>query len=684
MGFLTPWFLAGAAAIGLPIYVHLLRQYRQTPIPFASLMFFEKRTQSSIKHRRLKYLLLFAMRCAFIALLVLAFARPYVHSSTIKNASSARNLVFAIDNSFSMRQGDRFTRAKEAARAEVAKMHEGDRGQIITFGGPARLLTDFTSDKQALQGALAAIEPGDDASSYAELSRVLRSTRESLKSDIQADVFTDLQRSSWPASFSDVRLDDGTKLVLHPMADKPVPNWTVENVDAPRRVFDTKKVRTVATIAGFNTEDATRKVTLVANGKPVETKQVKVPANSRATVEFLTLDAPYGLTKCEVRIDSADEFPHDDHWLFSVERADPKPALLVHGDNESQTGSPLYLRTALESATDAAFTLESMTPIQAANANVAKYAFVILSDAGPLPAKLEEELDKYVQAGGSMLVSLGRNATPGRKVAVAGIPINAIHTIATDNEPVQTVAQIDTSYPSFGRTQNWDSVEIFQYVTLQTPPESPDVRVAARLANGLPLLVDSKVGEGHVLIFASAFDNLANNLPLQPVWLPFLENTTHQMGGVGTARGTYKVGSYVELRTAKEKNTPVEIIGPGDKRLLTLAESSKASTFQFPSEGFFDIRRANGREELAAVNPDRRESDFTIISAETLDLWKNTGRTPEGAGKPGSDSTVGNTSNTRDDNAELWWWVLALLAMLAVAESVLGNRHMTINAGKEA
>ena len=355
----------------------------------------------------------------------------------------------------------------------------------------------------------------------------------------------------------------------------------------------------------------------------------------------------------------------------------------MHGDNEPPTGSPLYLRTALEAATDAAFTLESMTPIQAANANVAKYAFVILSDAGPLPAKLEEELEKYVQGGGSMLVALGRNATPGRKVAVAGIPVNAIHTLAADNEAVQTVAQIDNSYPSFGRAQNWDSVEIFQYVTLQTPPDSPDVRVAARLANGLPLMVDCKVGEGHVLIFASAFDNLANNLPVQPVWLPFLENTTHQMGGVGTARGNYKVGSYVELRAVKEKNIPVEIIGPGEKRLLTLAESSKASTFQFPSEGFFDIRRANGREELAAVNPDRRESDFAIISAETLDLWKNTGRTPD-AGKPGSDSMVGSTSNTRDDNAELWWWVLALLAMLAVAESVLGNRHMTMNAGKEA
>ena len=108
MGFLAPWFLGGLAALGLPVYVHLLRQYRQKPVPFSSLMFFERRTQSSIKHRRLKYLLLFALRCAFVALLVLAFARPYIHSTTIAHANGGRTMVFAVDNSFSMRQGDRF------------------------------------------------------------------------------------------------------------------------------------------------------------------------------------------------------------------------------------------------------------------------------------------------------------------------------------------------------------------------------------------------------------------------------------------------------------------------------------------------------------------------------------------------------------------------------------------------
>jgi len=669
LGFLAPWFFGGLLALGLPVYVHLLRQYRQKPVPFSSLMFFERRTQSSIKHRRLKYLLLFSLRCLLLALLVLAFARPYIHSASIAPVDGGRTMVFALDNSFSMRQGDRFATAKKAALDQINTMRANDRGQVISFGGPTKLLTDMTQDKQALRTTLASIEPGDDASSYAELSRVLRSTAESLKTDIVAHVFTDLQRSSWPASFSDARLADGTKLELHPAASAPVPNWTVENVEAPRRVFDTKKVRTVATIAGYDTPEAVRKATLLVNGKPLETKPVKVPPNGRATVEFLTLDAPYGLTRCEIQIDGADSFPEDDHWLFSVERADPKPALLIHAD--SDTASPLYVRTALESSAEPAFTLESVVANQSANVNVSKYAFVILSDPGPLPQKLDDALNKYVQAGGSVLITLGKNAIPGRHLPIADLQVLTAHTINPETEGLLTVASVDSSYPSFSKAQNWGGVEFYQVVRLQLPQASPETRVAAALSDGSPLLVDRRIGEGHVLVFTSSFDNIASNLPVSPVWLPFLDQTTSEMGGIGTAPGNYKVGSFVELRTAKEKDVPVEIVGPNDKRLLTLAESTKARTFQFPSQGFFDVRRANGREELASVNADRRESDFTIIPAETLELWKNTGI----ASKQGLSSA--SSTNQGESRSELWLYVLAMLAVLAIAESVLGNRHMT-------
>ncbi|NDJ11737.1 MAG: VWA domain-containing protein [Acidobacteriia bacterium] len=294
MGFLTPWFLAGAAAVGLPIFVHLLQQYQQTPVKFSSLMFFEKRTQSSVKHRRLKHLLLFALRCLFILLLVLAFARPYISTSGAVSLTSAKTVVFALDNSLSMRRGGAFAKAKQQALAEIARLGDADRGQVVTFGGPAKLVTDMTGDKQTLRAAVSAIEPGDDASSYAEIARVLRSTSEGYKTNVDAHIFTDLQKSSLPASFADLRLNDGTRLNVHNVGEGFIPNWTIEAVDAPRRVFDTKKVRTLATIASWGGDMATRTVSLVANGKTVETKQVKITPGGRAVAEFLTLDVPPG------------------------------------------------------------------------------------------------------------------------------------------------------------------------------------------------------------------------------------------------------------------------------------------------------------------------------------------------------------------------------------------------------
>src|SRR5881397_2718345 len=103
MGFLTPWFLAAGLAVGLPIWLHLLRKHKTTPLPFSSLMFFERRTQSSIKHRRLRYLVLFTLRTLLILLLVLAFAHPYIKQNILPQKRTGEVTVLAIDNSLSMR-----------------------------------------------------------------------------------------------------------------------------------------------------------------------------------------------------------------------------------------------------------------------------------------------------------------------------------------------------------------------------------------------------------------------------------------------------------------------------------------------------------------------------------------------------------------------------------------------------
>ncbi len=54
MGFLAPWFLGGLAALGVPVFVHLLRRHVTMPRPVSSLMFFERGTQSSTRHHRLQ------------------------------------------------------------------------------------------------------------------------------------------------------------------------------------------------------------------------------------------------------------------------------------------------------------------------------------------------------------------------------------------------------------------------------------------------------------------------------------------------------------------------------------------------------------------------------------------------------------------------------------------------------
>src|SRR5947199_10710771 len=97
------------AAVGVPIWLHLLKKHKTTPLPFSSLMFFERRTQSSIKHRRLRYLLLFALRALLVALLVLAFAHPYVRQTVLASKRSGEVNVLAIDNSLSMRAGTKLS-----------------------------------------------------------------------------------------------------------------------------------------------------------------------------------------------------------------------------------------------------------------------------------------------------------------------------------------------------------------------------------------------------------------------------------------------------------------------------------------------------------------------------------------------------------------------------------------------
>ncbi len=673
MGFLAPWFLAGLAALGVPVFLHLLRHHRATPRPVGSLMFFERGTQSSTRYRRLRHLVLFALRFALVLLVVLAFANPFVRRAAAD--ANGRLLLIVLDNSFSMRAGTRFADARQQALAVLAAKPHRQKAQIMTLGGQLSVLTQAIAEETQLRAALQSVQPGDGRANFGELGRAIRQLSETVRGPIDLYLFSDMQRTAMPANFADMVLPSNVILVLEPVARGAAPpNWTVESVEAPAVLSDPKdpKLSVVkAVVAGFGTPEVSKTVSLVVNGKVIATRNVHLAASGRATVQFAPLDVGYGANRCEVRIEGGDAFPADDASRFAVRRSDPERVLFVHAAGE--TRSALYFGSALEAVARGEFALQSVGADETTDLDPAKFAFIVLSDAVALPSIFDHALRQYVTRGGSVLISLGTAAAHTARIPLWEGAVKDVHEYARTGDPA-TVGQVDFSYPALAQDQpghdngGWADVKVF-YAAVLDPGQS---RVAARLADGTPLLADKELGEGHVVVLTSGLENLTNDLPLHPVFVAFVDRLARYLSGSDRLGGARLVDSFVQLRSAGEpvgRTTSIELIDPDGRRPLSLTEARTVQSFRLEREGFYQIRFANGRDALIAVNPDRRESDLEPLAADVQQLWSGSA---EGARSVASRAPVEADYQARS----LWWYVMLLALLVALAEVVFASGYM--------
>ena len=673
MGFLAPWFLGGLAALGVPVFVHLLRRHKATPRPVSSLMFFERGTQSSTRHRRLRYLVLFALRCALVLLLVLAFANPYIRKAT---ADANSLLLIVLDHSFSMRAGTRFGDAKQQALALLVGKPHGQKTQIVSLGGQLEMRTAAITDDAQLRAALENIQPGDGRANFGELGQAMRSLAETEREPIELHLFSDMQRTAMPSTLAEAVLPNNVELVLHPVADGPAPaNWTVESVEAPATLSDPKdpkRSRVQVVIAGFGTPAAARTVSLAVNGKTIATRKIDVPANGRATVEFAPLDVGYGFNHCEVRVEGGDAFPADDTSVFAVRRSDPERVLFVHAADDRR--SALYFGSALSAATQGSFVLQSVAAEQATDLDPSKYAFVVLSDAVTLPGIFEHTLGQYVAKGGRVLIALGTSAGRHAQIPLWGGDVKDTHDYAREGGTA-SVGQVDFSYPALDQAQpgadngGWAEVNVF-YAAV---PEPGAARVAARLSDGTPLLLDKQVGEGHIVLLASGLENLTNDLPLRPVFVVFVDRTARYLSRDERLGGSKVVDSFVQLRGTAEPAgvaASVEVIDPDGRRPLSLSEARTIGSFRLERAGFYQIRFANGRDAVIGVNPDRRESNLEPLTNDVQGLWSGS------SGSRGTQAAGSAPVTVKARPVSLWWYVMLLALVVALAETALASGYL--------
>ena len=78
MQFLAPLFLVALAGLAIPVLLHLTQREKKQIVRFPSLMFVRRIPYQSVRRRKVQHWLLLLVRMTALALLIAAFARPFI------------------------------------------------------------------------------------------------------------------------------------------------------------------------------------------------------------------------------------------------------------------------------------------------------------------------------------------------------------------------------------------------------------------------------------------------------------------------------------------------------------------------------------------------------------------------------------------------------------------------------
>ncbi len=284
-----------------------------------------------------------------------------------------------------------------------------------------------------------------------------------------------------------------------------------------------------------------------------------------------------------------------------------------------------------------------------------------------MPPLLDNSLTAYVKAGGSLLIAAGTSAGARLQIPIFNAKIIATRDYNRMPDHHMTTGSSDSTYPAVAKSGAWTGVKFFYALDV----DPTDARVIVRLGDQTPLLLEKKIGEGRVMLFTSGLDNLTNDFPLDPAFVPFIEQSARYLAGSERKGGSRAVDSYLELRTAKEKAEGVEVTGPDGKSALTFTQAANAQSFQLTEAGYYQIRYPNGSQDEIGVNPDPRESNLDVIPDDVLALWKGGSSSQEAS--PTQAATAAKPGKIPQS---LWWYLMLALLALVIAESVVASSYL--------
>ena len=686
MGFLAPLFFLGLATLAVPVIIHMIQRERKEVVEFPSLMFIRKIPYHSFRRQRIRNWFLLLLRCAAIALLLAAFARPFFRAAALAAVTStAREVVILLDRSYSMGYDDRWDRAKTAAADVVNQLGPDDRATVIVFDSGAEAGPRSTADLASLLGIIDDTELGSGSTRYGPALKLAEGVfEESDLPQLEAVLVSDFQRSG-VESASGVRFPEGTVLTPISVAsgEAATENVSVAGVLFDREYFSGRERVVVAARVTNRGPDAigSLDVSLEIDGREIETVAAELPPNGSSTVSFAPVTIGDRPVTGTVRT-RGDLLPTDDVFHFVVSPGQVVSVLIVGNERGAAAGA-LYLRRALGIGSSPAFDVTLTSVADFEDGDLAGRQVVVLNDTRPPTGEAGARLEQFVSGGGGVLVVAGERSAwpadgPDLLPGTFGSPLDRTGRGAG-------LGFVDYSHPVFelfGTPRSGDvtTARFFRYRPMEA---AESATVLARFDDGNPALMERQLGDGRVLFWASTLDNFWNDLALKPVYLPFVHRLTEHLADFAPPTPWVTAGQVLNLAEqgrllaeAGLAESELVAISPTGER-IPVSQGVRAGFLTTAEQGIYEIHDATSLSEsplTLAVNVDLAESDLAAIDPDEL-ASALTGRvTGNREDLPAEGEERAFASEDLERRQGVWWYLLVAVFALFVAETVVSNR----------
>jgi hypothetical protein len=671
--FIAPLFFAALAGLAIPVLLHLTQREKKQIIRFPSLMFVRRIPYQSVRRRKIQHWLLLLVRVTALALIIFAFARPFIRQSNLPvvPGTGARELVVLLDTSYSMGFADRWERARSAAHEAINKMSGSDRGSVVLFSSGADIAVRASMERSPLSAAIAAAKPGSGATRYAPALKVAGGIlTETTLPRREVVIISDFQRSGWRGE-EGIRLPQGTVVtpVLIGGSNDQV-NVSVTTVSLARSTFSDQE-RVTVTAGLINRSDKpvmSGTLTLDVNGIKHGTKPVQLEPGGSAKVDFEPVLAGKNDMKATVTL-SPDALAADNIFNFVISPTEPVHVTVV----DRGTGDVgLYLARALAVGTAPRFEVATRQLETLSDDDLRRSAAIVLNDVAVTSAASGRRLLRYVEQGGGLFVAAGQRASWPADVDLLPGTIDPSAADRTRGDAAR-VGALEYAHPVFEpfrapRSGNFAAVPIYQYRKI-TPAK--DAQVLAKFDGTAPAVLDRRVGSGRVLLWASALDTSWSDLPTRGVFVPFVHQSLRYLAAYSEARPWLNVGQVLDASTAALKKDAAQrvVLTPSGKRVPLQDEGSEV--MELTESGFYELRARDKEAVVVAANVDSGEADLTTIDPKEIALAAGSGGANSSGGK---DPAIPLTPEAQERSQRLWWYLLVAGLLLLGADTLMSNR----------